>query len=173
MSFIVKLALVLFGLAYLISPADIIPDFLVPFLGWLDDGLVLWTLYYLIRHNEMPWFLFKKKRPFAQRPNSYPNQDAKIKPGDRKTHSGTTARKSKGPKNPAPKSRPKKKTAHEILGLEPGAPWSRVQEAYKERIKKYHPDKVSHLGEEFSHLANEKFLEIQNAFETLKKQYGR
>ncbi|MFU8769624.1 MAG: DUF1232 domain-containing protein, partial [Desulfotignum sp.] len=42
-----KILLVLFGLVYLISPVDVIPELLVPFLGWVDDGVVLYCIYYL------------------------------------------------------------------------------------------------------------------------------
>ncbi|MFW6334535.1 MAG: J domain-containing protein, partial [Desulfosalsimonas sp.] len=33
--------------------------------------------------------------------------------------------------------------------------------------QQYHPDKVSHLGKEFQELAARKFVEIQEAYETL------
>lgn len=57
-----KILLVLLGLVYLISPVDVIPELLVPFLGWVDDGVVLYCIYYLIRYNRMPWTLFFKNR---------------------------------------------------------------------------------------------------------------
>ena len=38
--------------------------------------------------------------------------------------------------------------------------------------KKYHPDKVSHLGEEFQKKANEKFQEVNKAYEKIKKEKG-
>jgi uncharacterized membrane protein YkvA (DUF1232 family) len=60
-----KILLVLFGLIYLISPVDLIPEILVPFLGWVDDGVVLYGIYYLIRYNRLPWNLFsgRSKKP--------------------------------------------------------------------------------------------------------------
>jgi uncharacterized membrane protein YkvA (DUF1232 family) len=33
---------VLFAIAYLISPIDAVPDFMVPVVGFLDDLVVLW-----------------------------------------------------------------------------------------------------------------------------------
>ena len=33
---------VLAALAYLISPVDILPDFVVPIVGWLDDATLIW-----------------------------------------------------------------------------------------------------------------------------------
>ena len=35
---------------------------------------------------------------------------------------------------------------------------------------KYHPDKVSHLGEEFSKVAEEKFKAINDAYQKIKKE---
>ncbi|EMS80552.1 YkvA family protein [Desulfotignum phosphitoxidans] len=60
-----KILLVLFGLIYLISPVDLIPEFLVPILGWVDDGVILYAIYHLVRYNRLPWNLFfnKKKKP--------------------------------------------------------------------------------------------------------------
>jgi uncharacterized membrane protein YkvA (DUF1232 family) len=60
-----KFLLVLFGLICLVSPVDLIPEFLVPFLGWVDDGVILYAIYHLIRYNRLPWNLFQgwKKRP--------------------------------------------------------------------------------------------------------------
>ena len=57
-----------------------------------------------------------------------------------------------------------------FLVLAPMHQKKKIQAAYKEAIKKYHPDKLSHLGEEFSILANEKFIEIQNAYDILMKK---
>jgi uncharacterized membrane protein YkvA (DUF1232 family) len=60
-----KILLALFGLIYLISPVDLIPEFLVPILGWVDDGVILYVIYYLIRYNRLPWNLFfnKSRKP--------------------------------------------------------------------------------------------------------------
>ncbi|MBU4129437.1 MAG: DnaJ domain-containing protein [Proteobacteria bacterium] len=141
MNLYLKIILILLGLAYLISPVDIIPDLLVPFAGWIDDGVVLWIILHLIRHGELPWVSSKKK--------SGPKGK------------GPLSSKESNEKNAL-------KSAHEILGVSPNATWTQIQTAYKEKIKQYHPDKVSHLGAEFSDLANEKFLEIQRAYEALK-----
>src|SRR5512143_310611 len=35
------------GVAYLISPLDIIPDIMLPFVGELDDAAILWLTNYL------------------------------------------------------------------------------------------------------------------------------
>jgi DnaJ like chaperone protein len=35
---------------------------------------------------------------------------------------------------------------------------------------KYHPDKVSHLGESYRNAANEKFSNVNEAYEKIKKE---
>jgi uncharacterized membrane protein YkvA (DUF1232 family) len=169
MSLYLKIMLVLFGLAYLISPVDIIPDLLVPYVGWIDDSLVIFAIFHLIRHGELPWFLFKKKREEKDY-ESRGNQAGT----SRNNNPGQAPYKNNGKRDNTQSGSgnggPCFKSAHEILGVPANATWEEIQTSYKEKIKQYHPDKVSHLGEEFSHLANKKFLEIQKAYGTLKKQ---
>lgn len=160
MSLYLKIILVIFGLAYLISPVDIIPDLLLPYLGWIDDSIVIATLYYLIRYGKLPSFLFKKQAPFV-RPSGASAAD--FSSNKKKQKNNTTDQKNNF-------SNPTTKDPYEILGIRPNASKNRIQTAYKEAIKKYHPDKLSHLGEEFSDLANRKFLEIQKAYDTLMKK---
>jgi DnaJ like chaperone protein len=54
-----------------------------------------------------------------------------------------------------------------VLGVQPGSSREDVQQAYRELAAKYHPDKVSHLGEEFIELATRKFTDIQNAYDQI------
>ena len=54
-----------------------------------------------------------------------------------------------------------------ILGLDEGASEEEIEERYRELLKKYHPDKVSHLGEEFARVAHQKTIEIREAYEEL------
>ena len=162
LSLYLKTILIIFGLAYLISPMDIIPDLLLPFVGWIDDGVVIASIYYLIRYGKLPNFFFKKQNPFKQ-PSG-------------QNHAGFTSKEEankkggyqQSNKNKSSKSLP---TPHEILGISPDASKKEIQNAYKQAIKKYHPDKLSHLGKDFSNLANEKFLEIQKAYDTLMAEY--
>lgn len=59
--------------------------------------------------------------------------------------------------------------AHRLLHVNPDAPWEEVQKAYKERMAKSHPDKVSHLSEELQKKAKELTLEINKAFNIIKR----
>lgn len=160
MNLYLKIILIIFGLAYLISPVDIIPDLLLPYIGWLDDGVVIGTIIYLIRYGRLPNFFFKKRGGFAQ-PSSQRTANFSSRKKNEQTQGTDKASKPSGQSIP--------KTPYDILGIKPGASKKEIQNAYKDAIKKYHPDKLSHLGEEFSHLANEKFLEIQRAYDTLMK----
>lgn len=61
-------------------------------------------------------------------------------------------------------------SAYVILQVERNATDEEVKKAYKRMCIKYHPDKVAHLGEEAQKAANEKFQEINNAYEQIKKE---
>lgn len=62
--------------------------------------------------------------------------------------------------------------AYAILGVDPSASDEEVKKAYREMAKKNHPDLVSNLGEEVHQAAEKKFQEINEAYETIKKQRG-
>jgi len=46
-----------------------------------------------------------------------------------------------------------------------------IKRRYRDLVHKYHPDKVSHLGDEFKELAHRKFKEINEAYEYFRKKY--
>jgi len=56
---------------------------------------------------------------------------------------------------------------HDILGVSPTSSKEDIKKAFKNAVKKYHPDKVQHLGEEFRQLAEEKMLLINKAYKAL------
>ncbi|PLX19850.1 MAG: molecular chaperone DjlA [Salinivirgaceae bacterium] len=60
--------------------------------------------------------------------------------------------------------------AYEVLEISPNASDEDVKKAYRKMAVKHHPDKVSHLGEEFQKKAKEKFQKISEAFDTIKKE---
>tara|TARA_A100001015_G_scaffold24169_1_gene27299 strand:+ start:3776 stop:4573 length:798 start_codon:yes stop_codon:yes gene_type:complete len=59
---------------------------------------------------------------------------------------------------------------YSVLGLSPNASKEDIKKAYKENCKKYHPDKVQHLGEEFKTFADEKIKQVNEAYEVLYKK---
>lgn len=62
--------------------------------------------------------------------------------------------------------------AYEVLGVERSADDKEIKQAYRELARKYHPDKVSHLGDEFTAVAEEKFKAINDAYEQVKQERG-
>jgi DnaJ like chaperone protein len=62
--------------------------------------------------------------------------------------------------------------AYKILEISPDAPDEEVKSAYREMAKKFHPDKVAHLGPEVQQAAHEKFQKVNAAYEEIRKQRG-
>lgn len=57
---------------------------------------------------------------------------------------------------------------YEVLGIKPGASEAEIKAAYKELVKKYHPDK--YINNPLADLAEEKMQEINEAYDTLMKK---
>ncbi|MFH2144010.1 MAG: DnaJ domain-containing protein [Bacteroidota bacterium] len=60
--------------------------------------------------------------------------------------------------------------AYKILEINKDATIDDIKKAYRKMAMKYHPDKVSHLGEEFQYTAKEKFQKVNQAYELIKKE---
>ena len=129
----------LLGLLYLASPVDAVPDTLVG-LGWLDDLVLLLIAYWFIK---------------------------RVSPGG---YGQNRSRASRGPQqgraDPAEEA---EKDPYQILGVSRNASQEEIKSAFRKQAQRYHPDRVSHLGEEFQQLAKEKFQEIQEAYEMLSR----
>ena len=59
-----------------------------------------------------------------------------------------------------------------VLGVESTATEEEIKKAYRQMALRFHPDKVAQMGEEYQKGAKEKFQEVQNAYENIKKQKG-
>jgi hypothetical protein len=141
--------IIVLGLIYIISPVDLLPDFF-PIAGRLDDlGLVALLIYYL-KTGRWPAFISRIASWFFGTGRSGAG------------NSGNQGRAAGGKQQAAGKKDP-----YAVLGLSPGASSQEIHEAYRRLAHQYHPDKVSHLGEEFQELARQRFLEIQEAYEAL------
>ncbi|RKE98947.1 TerB family tellurite resistance protein [Ichthyenterobacterium magnum] len=62
--------------------------------------------------------------------------------------------------------------AYKILEITKNATDDEVKKAYRKMAKKYHPDKVIHLGKEHQKGAEEKFRQVQEAYEHIQKERG-
>jgi len=142
--------LALLGLAYLVSPYDFLPDmFLGP--GWLDDLAVLGLLW---------WYFYRRGR----QPAKADNRDTS---GEGETGSQSNKRKTGGD-HARPGGSGLSEDPYRILGVDRNASPQEIKKAYRELVNKYHPDKVSHLGQEFRELAETRFKEIQRAYRELQ-----
>lgn len=61
------------------------------------------------------------------------------------------------------------KSAYDVLEIPESATEAEIKKAYRKLVVKYHPDKVSQLGEEFQKGAKEKFQKVQDAYERIKE----
>jgi DnaJ like chaperone protein len=65
---------------------------------------------------------------------------------------------------------PETDSLYKILEIDRSATDDEVKKAYRKMAKKYHPDKVSHLGEEFKKTTEEKFRKVNEAYDKIKKE---
>lgn len=137
---------VVISLIYIILPIDVLPD-IIPFAGRIDDLIFPVILF---------WWMKKKYGSGAFGNNK--------KTGDGYGQNGNYQQAGQ---NRSPGTRP---DPYEILNISRGAGEEEVKKAYHELIAKYHPDKVSHLGEDLQKLAHEKIVLINNAYKELKKR---
>ena len=61
---------------------------------------------------------------------------------------------------------------YKILGINSNATDDELKKAYRKMAIKFHPDKVATMGEEYVKGAKEKFQQIQEAYEAIKKERG-
>lgn len=64
-------------------------------------------------------------------------------------------------------SKSKTAYAHEILGVQKGATQEEIKKAYRKLVKIHHPDNFATGTQSQQKMAAEKFVEIQNAYESL------
>lgn len=133
---------IILGLLYVLSPYDLLPDF-IPLRGWIDDVFVLFML---VR--------------YVMRIRRAKQNDETGKASQRDDHRRESNREGgRAVKDP-----------YRILGVAPDAKKEEIQSAYRKLANQYHPDKVAHLGAELQQLAEKRFKEIQDAYETVMKR---
>ena len=62
--------------------------------------------------------------------------------------------------------------AYKILELNKTATNDQIKKSYRELAKKHHPDKVQHLGDAYVKAAQDKFQQIQKAYQNIKNERG-
>lgn len=140
MRLLLAIVLSILGLAYILSPLDLLPGFAI---GWIDDLVVLFFLWRYLSG-------FRQRAAGAER----------IHQKGREHFQGQGENRSSG--------RVGSKDPFAVLGVGRNASSEEIRGAYKKLAGKYHPDKVLHLGDEFAALAEERFKEIQAAYDELK-----
>ncbi len=63
-------------------------------------------------------------------------------------------------------------SAYRMLEIEPDVDEELVKKAYHRMANKYHPDKVTHLGEEFQQVAEDKFKAVNEAYQQIRQERG-
>ena len=56
-----------------------------------------------------------------------------------------------------------------VLGVARGASRDEIVRAYREQLKRYHPDRVADLGPELQQVAHRKTVELQRAYAELTR----
>lgn len=143
-----KILLSILGLSYVFCPYDLMPDFF-PGIGWIDDLIALGLLWWYI-------YVYRKRR------YSYEGHDPgrRDRPASHEDEHETDREDTTSvPKDP-----------YSVLGIPRGAGPREIKEAYLRLANQYHPDKVTHLGEEFRELAEIRFKEIQAAYQELRSK---
>jgi len=146
-----KLVLSLLALLYFLLPHDLFPDVVLGW-GWLDDLIVAYFLWRFYRGRGLPFNFFQNR---AGPDSSQEDQESKQYWRDSENYS-EGVQESKDP--------------YKILQISRDASQEEIRAAYKDLAGKYHPDKVLHLGQEFQAMAEERFKEIQEAYQKLSNQ---
>ena len=63
-------------------------------------------------------------------------------------------------------------SAYTALEITSDATDEELKKAYRKMAIKYHPDKVAYLGDDLKNQANEKFQQLNTAYEKIKKARG-
>jgi DnaJ like chaperone protein len=61
---------------------------------------------------------------------------------------------------------------YKILEVTKDSTNDEIKKAYRKMARKYHPDRVQHLGDEHIQGAKEKFQKVQEAYDKIKKERG-
>lgn len=125
---------------YIISPFDAHPLF-------FDDLIAAGILLYILYRNS-------RSKPHQDNYSYYRQSGS--------SHQSGHSSESRGPLT--------LDEAYRTLGVSPSADWDDISKAYREKMSKSHPDKVSHLSPELQEKAKELTLTINEAFDMIRRQ---
>lgn len=146
------------ALAYFVLPLDAVPDFL-PGIGYTDDlGVLLTALATTVVHVK------PAHRERARELVEWKWATERTNQRDSHRDSG---------KRGADRTPPGKPALHyaAVLGVPPGSAPQAIRAHYVDLVKKYHPDRVSHLGPEFQEMAEQKMKDINQAYAYYKNRH--
>jgi hypothetical protein len=135
--------LILIGI-YIISPVDLVPWHI------FDDLIAAGGMFYLLYKSA------RKKKQYEQYYSHSHNQSQ---------DSHKTSHESRGPLT--------LDRAYTLLGVTASASLEEINKAYRAKISKSHPDKVSHLSVELQDKAKELTLRLNEALDFIKRHKGR
>jgi len=144
-------------LAYFVSPIDFIPDLLLPGVGFVDDVVLLAITLSTVSRYVRPQHVAQARRLLA--PRSGRRQEEPLRKEKTGQHD--------------PSSQTGRRTEDDyanILGLDGNITPSHIKACYSNLAKKYHPDRVQHLGSEFREMAERKMTEINEAYQYFKNR---
>jgi DnaJ like chaperone protein len=144
-----RILIYIFVILYVISGFDIIPEWVVGPIGVIDDIIILGAVYW--------YFIYRPAKIRAKSQRAYYQEGE----GTRRESYQENQKRAQTDK------RFSKSDPYEVLGVRRQASIDDIKSAYRKLAAKYHPDKVDHLGDEFRTLAEQKFKEIQEAYQEL------
>lgn len=134
----------------------------------MGAGLLLFLFLYLRRNTGNAFrddlWAEKKKRAFEAQVDK--KIQLEFRPDPKDAEEKPKATPSKAPEFFAPNFYGK---PHEVLGLRKDPSKEQVLKAYKHWIKRYHPDRVAHLGEKFVTQAKVRAEQLNTARDELLK----
>ena len=136
---------------YIISPRDLLTPSLI------DDLVALAALVYLTYKNRK-----KSQSTYRYEENQYSQTDSNKRQSGEQRKQNTRH----GYENMTLHD------AYKILGIDSTASLEEIKKAYKDKIIKNHPDKVSHLSVELQEKARQLTVEINRAYELIKEKHN-
>jgi hypothetical protein len=135
--------LILIGI-YIISPVDLVPWHI------FDDLIAAGVMFYLLYKNA------RKKKQYEQYYSHTQNQSQNSHKASHDTRGPLTLDR-----------------AYSLLGISASASREEINKAYRAKISKSHPDKVTHLSVELQDKAKELTLRLNEALDLIKRHKGR